>query len=85
MKMACECVNESIDENVQIIVRDRYHMLVVSRETQKLNANICVKCYGENGGKNWIQSQVRPVRGEGVVEIVDLSTNKNRICMNIFM
>lgn len=59
MKLACECecVNESIDENVQFIVRDRYHMLVVSRETQKLNANICVKCYEENGGKNWIRSQ----------------------------
>lgn len=33
-----------------------------------------------------IESEVKPaVSGEGMVEIVDLSTNKNRICMNIFI
>lgn len=56
MKLACEYVNESIDENVQIIARDRYHMLacllVVNQETQKLKANICVEYDEGNGVKN---------------------------------
>lgn len=83
VKMACEYVSESNDEeNVQFMAWDQYQMHACCEpETQKLKANMTKKMMEKLNSPN-DKSRVSEW-GEDMIEIVDLTTNENRIHMNI--